>query len=163
VFTVFSSRCWVAVSNGGRSTYSGFPKYLQLQLQQLSTHCLRIRVTLRLAVYRQSVHLGAKPLEAHDLYFFPTEHLRLYSLRNILSNERMGRSFTIAAGPRQRIHCSFRVQRHSWPYYTVSDSRLHQPGGPGPRIYISQEQGGPVITPGTGFPFLRLLRLAGLL
>jgi hypothetical protein len=40
--------------------------------------------------------------------------------------------------------------------------RLPQPGGPGPRIYIPQEQGGPVIPPGTGFPFRRLLRLAGL-
>jgi hypothetical protein len=39
---------------------------------------------------------------------------------------------------------------------------LPKPGGPEPRIYISQEQGGPVITPGTGFPFRRLLRLAGL-
>jgi hypothetical protein len=28
--------------------------------------------------------------------------------------------------------------------------RLPQPGGPGPRIYISQRQGGPVIPPGTG-------------
>jgi hypothetical protein len=37
-----------------------------------------------------------------------------------------------------------------------------QPGGPGPLIYIPQEQGGPVILPGTGFPFRRLLRLAGL-
>jgi hypothetical protein len=42
-------------------------------------------------------------------------------------------------------------------------SRLHQPGEPGPRIYISQEQSGPVIPPGTGFPFCRFLRLAGLL
>jgi hypothetical protein len=31
-----------------------------------------------------------------------------------------------------------------------------------PPIYIPQEQGGPVIPPGTGFPFCRLLRLAGL-
>jgi hypothetical protein len=37
-----------------------------------------------------------------------------------------------------------------------------QPGGPGPHIYIPQEQGDPVITPGTGFHFRRLLRLAGL-
>jgi hypothetical protein len=29
--------------------------------------------------------------------------------------------------------------------------RLPQPGGPGPRIYIPQEHGGPVIPPGTGF------------
>jgi hypothetical protein len=40
--------------------------------------------------------------------------------------------------------------------------RLPQPGGPGPRIYIPQEQGGPVIPLGTGFPFCRLLQLAEL-
>jgi hypothetical protein len=27
---------------------------------------VRVRITLRLAVYRQSVHLGVKPLETHD-------------------------------------------------------------------------------------------------
>jgi hypothetical protein len=38
---------------------------------------VRVRVTLRLAVYRKSVHLGAKPLESHDQkYFFATEPLR---------------------------------------------------------------------------------------
>jgi hypothetical protein len=63
---------------------------------------VRVRVTLRLAVYRQSVRLGDKPLETHDKYFFSTEHLGLQSLCNILSDMRMGLSFTIAAGPRQR-------------------------------------------------------------
>jgi hypothetical protein len=32
-----------------------------------------------------------------------------------------------------------------------SHLRLPQPGGPGSRIYIPQEQGGPIIPPGTGF------------
>jgi hypothetical protein len=32
----------------------------------------------------------------------------------------------------------------------LSHLRLPQPGGPGSRIYIPQEQGGPVIPPGTG-------------
>jgi hypothetical protein len=40
--------------------------------------------------------------------------------------------------------------------------RLPQPGAPGPRIYIPQEQGGPDIPPATGFRFRCLLRLAGL-
>jgi hypothetical protein len=40
--------------------------------------------------------------------------------------------------------------------------RLPQPGDPGPRIYIPQEQGDPVIPTDTGFPFRRLLRLARL-
>jgi hypothetical protein len=70
--------------------------------------------------------------------------------------------FAIAAGPRQRSHSQVSVPRYSRPYFTGSDSRLPQPGGPGLHIYISQEQGDPVITPGTGFPFRRLLRLAGL-
>jgi hypothetical protein len=40
--------------------------------------------------------------------------------------------------------------------------RLPQPGEPGPRIYIPQEQGGPGLPTGTGFLFRRLLRLARL-
>jgi hypothetical protein len=72
-------------------------------------------------------------------------------------DERTGLSFTIAAGPRQRSHSWVRV-----PYFTVSDSRLRQPGGAGPRIYIHQEEGGQVMPPGSGFPFRRLLRLGGL-
>jgi hypothetical protein len=83
----------------------------------------RVRVTLRLAVYRQSVPLGAKPLENHGQYFFSTEHLRLQSLCNIRSDERMRLSFTIAAGPRQCSHSRIRVPRDSWPYFTVTDSR----------------------------------------
>jgi hypothetical protein len=71
-------------------------------------------------------------------------------------------SYTIAASPRQRSHSWVRVPQDSWPHFTVSDSKLPQPGGPGPCIYIPHEQGGPVILPGTGFPFLSLLRLAGL-
>jgi hypothetical protein len=39
--------------------------------------------------------------------------------------------------------------------FTASGSRLPRPWGQGPRIYIPQEQGGPVIPPGTGFPFRR--------
>jgi hypothetical protein len=51
---------------------------------------VRVRVTLRLAVYRQSVRLGVKPLEAQEQILFPTELFRSYSLCNILSDERMG-------------------------------------------------------------------------
>jgi hypothetical protein len=100
----------------------------------------RVRVTLRLAVYRQSVRLGAKPLEAHDQHFFFNWTLAISLFCNILSDERMGLSFTIAAGPRKRSHSRIRVPRDPWPYFTVSDSRLSQPGGSGPRIYILQEQ-----------------------
>jgi hypothetical protein len=43
---------------------------------------------------------------------------------------------------------SHRTRNHS----LLSHLRLPKPGGPGPRIYIPHEQGGPVIPPGTGFP-----------
>jgi hypothetical protein len=44
-------------------------------------------------------------------------------------------------------------------YILLSHLRLSQPGGPGSRIYISLEQGGPVIPSGTEFHFRLLLRL----
>jgi hypothetical protein len=68
-----------------------------------------------------------------------------------LSDERTGLPFTIADGPRQRSQFWVWVSRDSWPYHFASDSRLPQPGGPGPRIYIPKEQGGPVISPDTGY------------
>jgi hypothetical protein len=42
---------------------------------------------------------------------------------------------------------SLRTRNHIW----LSHLRLPQPGGPGYRIYIPQEQGGPVISLGTRF------------
>jgi hypothetical protein len=46
-------------------------------------------------------------------------------------------------------------------YYCLTWDSL-QLGGPGPRVYIPQEQGGPVIPQGTGFHFRCPSRLAGL-
>jgi hypothetical protein len=42
----------------------------------------------------------------------------------VLSDERMGLSFAIATGPRQRCHSRVRVTWDLRPYFTVSDSRL---------------------------------------
>jgi hypothetical protein len=53
---------------------------------------VRARVTLRMASYRQSVRLGAKPLEFHNQRFFAAvEHLRSQSSRNFCG-ERMALS-----------------------------------------------------------------------
>jgi hypothetical protein len=52
--------------------------------------------------------------------------------------------------------------RRTRDHILLSRWRPSQPGEPGPRMYITQEQGGPVIHPGTGFPFRRHLRLARL-
>jgi hypothetical protein len=59
--------------------------------------------------------------------------------------------------PPQRSHSRVRVPRESWPHFTLSESKLPQPGGPGSSIYIPQEQDGPVIPPGTGFLFVASL------
>jgi hypothetical protein len=73
----------------------------------------------------------------------------------------VGLSFTIAAGPHQGSHSQAR-SRGTHDHILLSQVRdFPQPGGPGPRIYILQERGGPVIPPGTAFPFRRLLQLAG--
>jgi hypothetical protein len=40
----------------------------------------------------------------------------------------MGLSFKVAAGPGQCSHSHIRVPRDPWPHFTVSDSRLLQPG-----------------------------------
>jgi hypothetical protein len=42
--------------------------------------------------------------------------------------------------------------RRTHDHILLSYLRLPKPGGTGSRIYIPQEQGGPVIPPGTGFP-----------
>jgi hypothetical protein len=72
----------------------------------------------------------------------------------------MGLSFVFAAGPRQRSHSEVRIPQISCPLFTVSDLRLPQPEGSGSRIYVPEEQGGPIIHSGTRLPFRRLLRLA---
>jgi hypothetical protein len=45
-------------------------------------------------------------------------------------------SFAIAAGARQRSHSRVRVQSVSWPYFTVSDSRIPNLDGQVP-VFIS--------------------------
>jgi hypothetical protein len=44
--------------------------------------------------------------------------------------------------------------RRTHDHILLPHLRLPQPGGPGSCVYIPQEQGGPVIPPGTGFPFV---------
>jgi hypothetical protein len=83
-------------------------------------------------------------------FLFLSDSCLFVDVGRSLSDERTGLPFTNAAGPRQRSHSWARVPRDSWPYFTVSDSRLPRTGGSGPRVDISQEQGGPVIIPWHG-------------
>jgi hypothetical protein len=105
---------------------------------------LSLSLMLRSPVSR-SVCLGIKrPSGAYDQIFITVRRLR-FCWCGALSDERTGLSFTIAAGPRQSSHCRVRVPGHSWPYFTVSDSRLpissppttpqDHGGGIGPRLH----------------------------
>jgi hypothetical protein len=58
---------------------------------------------------------------------------------------------------------SFFVASYDSQGYCGGIVTLPQPGGPGPRGYIPQEQDGSGIPSGNGFLFRRLLRLTGLL
>jgi hypothetical protein len=91
--------------------------------------------------------LRQTPWDSRPVILFSNRTLAVIVLCNVLSDEKICLSFTIAAGPRQRSHPHVRVSQDSWPYFTVSDSRLPKPGGPGSHIYIPQEEGSPVISP----------------
>jgi hypothetical protein len=72
---------------------------------RLSYGAAKVRVSLRLAVYRQSIRLGAKTHDADDQRFFPfaRKPLRSESLCNILSDERMGLSLMNMLGPLSNV------------------------------------------------------------
>jgi hypothetical protein len=133
------------VSYDSHNKRGSFPKQRQSQSRSVGK-----------SVLVSSPILGPRP---HFCYCQTVAGLLMWGA---LSHERRGLSFKTAAGPGLRSHCRVRVSLDSWPHFTVSDSRLPKPGRPGPRIYIPQEQSGPVIPPGTGFLLHRFLRLAGL-
>jgi hypothetical protein len=64
---------------------------------------------------------------------------------SILSDERTVLPFTIAAGFASAVILGSESSGTRDHNFTVSDSRLPQTGGPSPRVYIQQEQRGPVI------------------
>jgi hypothetical protein len=100
-----------------------------------------VEVMLRPTV-RRPVCLGVKaPKRLPRLDFCYCQTAAGLLIWGALSDERRNLSFTIATGPRQRSHSQVRFPCDLWSYITVSNSRLLQPGRPGPRIYIPQEQG----------------------
>jgi hypothetical protein len=49
----------------------------EVRMNHFSVKSRSVKVTLRLTVYRQSVRLGAEPLEIHgENFLFSIEHLR---------------------------------------------------------------------------------------
>jgi hypothetical protein len=62
---------------------------------------LKVKVSLQLAVYRQSVCHGAKPLDVHDQSFFFKWTLAIISLYDILSDKKMSLPLMNMLGPCQ--------------------------------------------------------------
>jgi hypothetical protein len=83
-------------------------------------------------------------------YYFLTEGCSLVSVRRPLWREDMSAIYSVVTEWSE----SRRTRNHT----SLSHLRVPQPGGLGSHIYIPQEEAGPVIPPGTGFP----LRLSGL-
>jgi hypothetical protein len=77
--SVFTRRFPVTASKNGYSSASVLKSTLKSgslpnELRQVK---VKVKVTLRLAVYSQSVGFGVKPPETHDQrFFFPNESLR---------------------------------------------------------------------------------------
>jgi hypothetical protein len=74
---VFSVKFFTALLDNGFQQFSVLGSGIQRLLPSLAvtfqlqiTYRVRVRVTVRLAVYSQSVRLGDKPLETYNQHFF---------------------------------------------------------------------------------------------
>jgi hypothetical protein len=103
-----TSQLGVAWPQSSNNSYSSFPYGSRTAFP---THLLwvNVRVMLPLAVYRQSVRFGVRPLEDHDRSLFPAEPLRLFSLCNIFSDYRMSLSLVNMLGLWQVICCTYSI------------------------------------------------------
>jgi hypothetical protein len=101
--SVFTSSCLVTAPTMAIPLLRGSKFFFEWRLP--SNFTKPVRVTLRLAVYRQLVRLCAKPLETHDQFFFFQLNARSYS--NILSDEKVGLSLMNMRGLSSRVHFAF--------------------------------------------------------
>jgi hypothetical protein len=124
-----------------------YKTYQLLRMTVPISHKKKVEVTLRLTV-GQSVCLGIEhPCGTCDQILLPVEMLLseicgLVSVGRPLWREDGSAIYSVITQWSE----SLRTRNHT----LLSLLRLPQPGGPGSHIYIPQEQGGPVIPPGTG-------------
>jgi hypothetical protein len=109
-----------------------------------------VEVILRPTVSRP-VCLGVRHPRTRDQFFFLLEiffrQLRVcYFAAHTLKRGRVCNLLLL-------LDLASAVPWDSRPYFIILFLRFPQPGGPGTRIYIPQEQGGPRYTPGHWVPF----------
>jgi hypothetical protein len=108
--------------------------------------CVEVEVTLRLTV-SQSVCLGIEyPCGTCDQILFPVGML----LSEICCLISVGRPLQTDGSAICSVISQWSESLRTFNHILLSHFRLPQPGRPDSRIYIPQEQGGPVIPPGTG-------------
>jgi hypothetical protein len=110
---------------------------------------------VKLIYDRRSVGQSILVSGSHDQIFFFVWRLRVFlcvapSLTRGLVCDLLVQSFLVLA----RAVTLGSKSRRTHDHILLSHLRLPQPGGPGLCFYIPQEQGGPDIPPGTGFPFV---------
>jgi hypothetical protein len=137
-----------------------FSNIFDCRLKRLPQFCLS---ELRLADCCQSVRLGDKPLETHDQQFF------FLQLNTCDHSSHITSSLTIGWVYRLQLllvlASAVILESESWgthDHISLSQSR-DSPNLEGQvPVFISPGTEWPSYTPGTGFPFRRLLRLAEL-
>jgi hypothetical protein len=131
-----------------RETRFEYRQQHKLQVYRIVYRLVEVELTLRLTV-SQSVCLGIEyPCATCGQILLPvgmlvTEICSLVSVGRPLWRENGSPIWSVIT----QWSGSLRTRNH----ILLSPLRLPQPGGPGPRIYFPQEQGGPVIPPGTGY------------
>jgi hypothetical protein len=131
--------------------------------------CTEVEVNLRPTVSRPICPGVRRPSRTRDQFVFLLEisfrQLRVcYFVKPSLTRGRVCNLLVQLLLDLARAATLGSKSRRTHGHILLSHLRLPQPIGPGFRIYeyTSQEQGGPVVPPRTGFHFCRLLRLAGL-
>jgi hypothetical protein len=133
--------------------------------RKLTTNWVRVRVTLRLAITASQFVLATSPLRLTISNFIFQLNTCGYShyVRSSLTRGWFRRYNCCWSSPAQSFSDPSPAELKTLFYCLRFGTSLFVASWrPGPRIYIPQEQVGPVIPPGTGFLFRRLLRLAGL-
>jgi hypothetical protein len=137
----------------------GFPNGPSVTFQKAFLPEVEVEVNLRPTVSRPVCLDVRRPSETSDKFFFLLEisfrQLWLcYFVEPSLTKGRVSNLLVQLLLGLARAVTLESKSRRSHGHILLSQLRLPQPGGPGSRIYISQEQGSPVIPPGTGFPFV---------